>query len=396
MSFGSNVGINILLSRFPMDVSFELPTSHMVWLWAKRWEPMQNFDAQFSQNYKPEAATSNDFAALNFGRIDQGIIQTWQADRPWQQQYSQHLPNLEIQYSQTPCRNMLPHDSGAMFRQGQNTDYSQRSIYPPGYWDAYWRNHFQNYYRNMRPTHYPQQLDRPAPYSHPHDHRHTHRHSPEPYERPHPRERPAPRERPEISDRPNLNFSLEGKTIALVPGHGGHDHGNTHGGTQEKKTALEISLRLKATLEQLGAKVVISREDDILVSPSNQKSFVEQQRPDVAIAIHTDAAGSNAFGNMTLWGLPTSREFAETMQSVLSRVTESNRPVKQQTRTWNGGRLAIVHAENVPTILLETANMQNQRDAQRIQTAEYQQKLVDGIAQGVFEYFSRNNRTSRR
>jgi N-acetylmuramoyl-L-alanine amidase len=155
-------------------------------------------------------------------------------------------------------------------------------------------------------------------------------------------------------------------------------------------------LRLKATLESLGAKVVISREEDVLVAPGQQKSFVENQRPDVAIAIHTDSAGNQAFGNMTLWGLPISREFAESMQSVLSRVTESNRPVKQQTRTWQGGRLAIVHAENVPTILLETANMQNRADAQRIQTADYQQKLVDGIARGVFEYFSKNNRTSQR
>ncbi|MCW5823241.1 MAG: N-acetylmuramoyl-L-alanine amidase [Cyanobacteria bacterium TGS_CYA1] len=348
---------------------------------------MQNFDAQYNQNFNQEMLPSNDFAALNFGRIDQGISQPWHAQRPFEQTTSQYLPVLETHNNHIPCRNIPPQDYGVWFRQPQNADYSQRSVYPPGYWDAYWKNYFQNYYGNNREPSYPQQYTRPQQYDRPAPYRYDPRQQ---------YERPDPRERPEQNDRSNLNFSLQGKTIALVPGHGGHDHGNTHGGTQEKKTALEISLRLKATLERLGAKVVISREEDVLVSPGNQKSFVEQQRPDVAIAIHTDAAGSSAFGNMTLWGLPTSREFAETMQSVLSRVTESNRPVKQQTRTWNGGRLAIVHAENVPTILLETANMQNQRDAQRIQTADYQQKLVDGIAQGVFEYFNRNTRTSRR
>lgn len=342
---------------------------------------MQNFSAENNQNYYPEVPTSNDFASLNFGRINQGLPQAYQMERAWQQQpHSPYLPPLEIQNNQIPCRNLAPQDYGAWFR---------NPVYPPGYWDAYWRNHFQNYYGNMRQSQYPQQYDRP------HQHQHQHRHD-EPFERPQPRERPQPMERPERNNRSDLNFSLAGKTIALVPGHGGHDHGNTAGGTSEKKTALEISLRLKATLESLGAKVVISREEDVLVAPGQQKSFVERQKPDVAIAIHTDSAGNQAFGNMTLWGLPISREFAETMQSVLSRVTESNRPVKQQTRTWQGGRLAIVHAENVPTILLETANMQNRADAQRIQTADYQQKLVDGIARGVFEYFSKNNRTSQR
>ncbi len=343
---------------------------------------MQNFNAESNQNYIPEAPASNDFATLNFGRIDQNISTNQQYYRP-QESFSPFLPPVQIDYNFQPQQNPAVHN-----------------IYPPGYWDNYWRNYFIQYYGNQRQNSY---YNSPyhrgnQPYEQPYE-----RPNQRQYDRPErPNERPYEqpnrmRRRPEdFSQQSELNFSLKGKTIALVPGHGGHDHGNTEGGTQEKKTALEISLRLKTTLERLGAKVIITREDDVLVSPGNQKSFVERNRPDVAIAIHTDSAGSREFGNMTLWGLPISREFAETMQSVLSQVTESNRPVKQQTRTWNGGRLAIVHAQDVPTILLETANMKNNTDAQRIQTADYQQKLVDGIAQGVFNYFNRSQRQAQR
>src|SRR5699024_7028445 len=56
---------------------------------------------------------------------------------------------------------------------------------------------------------------------------------------------------------------LAGKTIVIDPGHGGRDGGaRGKDNTEEKEIALEVSKRLRNYLEQTGAVVYLTREED--------------------------------------------------------------------------------------------------------------------------------------
>ncbi len=100
---------------------------------------------------------------------------------------------------------------------------------------------------------------------------------------------------------------LSGKIIALDPGHGGPDGGaSSKEGLVEKEVNLAITLNLRDYLQQAGALVVMTREDDRdLADPStkgyskrktedllNRAQFISQQKADMFISIHMNAIPS--------------------------------------------------------------------------------------------------------
>ena len=49
---------------------------------------------------------------------------------------------------------------------------------------------------------------------------------------------------------------------------------------------------------------------------------------------------------------------------------------------------AVLRETNKPAVLLELGYMDDSKESQKIRTKEYQQKLVDGIVQGIQQYYN--------
>jgi N-acetylmuramoyl-L-alanine amidase len=58
------------------------------------------------------------------------------------------------------------------------------------------------------------------------------------------------------------NLPLSGKVILIDPGHGGPDGGAGDTEALEKDIALNISLKLREYLQEQGALVIMTREED--------------------------------------------------------------------------------------------------------------------------------------
>lgn len=58
------------------------------------------------------------------------------------------------------------------------------------------------------------------------------------------------------------NLPLSGKVIILDPGHGGPDGGAGDSDALEKEIALKVSLFIRDYLQEQGALVLMTREDD--------------------------------------------------------------------------------------------------------------------------------------
>lgn len=65
----------------------------------------------------------------------------------------------------------------------------------------------------------------------------------------------------------NAASTLHEKVIIVDAGHGGIDPGANRTGIVEKDINLAVSLLLKDTLHQYGAKTVLSRQTDVELSP---------------------------------------------------------------------------------------------------------------------------------
>jgi N-acetylmuramoyl-L-alanine amidase len=83
-------------------------------------------------------------------------------------------------------------------------------------------------------------------------------------------------------------------TIVLDPGHGGTELG-AQGlkGTTEKAIALLVARRLRGLLEaRLGARVLLTRDDDREVGLDERAAFANNSKADIFVSLHANAAPS--------------------------------------------------------------------------------------------------------
>lgn len=197
------------------------------------------------------------------------------------------------------------------------------------------------------------------------------------------------------------------KVIFLDPGHGGKDPGAQYLGLKEKDLNLQVSQQLKTKLESLGYKVIMSRSSDVYLDFITERSRMSNEtNADMFISIHFNATGhgldSGEDGIQTYTYLPTGN-----IPSVINKKWHDNptrlkysyklgsyihQSVLATTHAKDAGLLAksfaVLRETNKPAVLLELGYMDDSKESQKIRTKEYQQKLVDGIVQGIQQYYN--------
>ncbi|MGG3467847.1 cell wall-binding repeat-containing protein [Neobacillus pocheonensis] len=88
---------------------------------------------------------------------------------------------------------------------------------------------------------------------------------------------------------------LEGKIIVVDPGHGGSDPGAAQNGYVEKNLNSQFAAKFATKLQQLGAKVVFTRQpsSDTYVSLPDRATIANNTHPDLFISIHHDSNASS-------------------------------------------------------------------------------------------------------
>ena len=100
------------------------------------------------------------------------------------------------------------------------------------------------------------------------------------------------------------------QTIVIDPGHGGDDIGSRGaGGLAEKDVTLDIARRLRALIEtRLGIHVVETREDDRAVAIDQRAAIANNNKADLFISLHANAALSPKPAGAEVYHLRADRE----------------------------------------------------------------------------------------
>lgn len=134
------------------------------------------------------------------------------------------------------------------------------------------------------------------------------------------------------------------RTIVLDPGHGGEEFG-ARGvkGATEKEITLDVARRLKSAIEsRLGIRVLLTRDDDKLVPLDDRTSFANNNKADLFVSIHVNAAPNRDARGAEVYYLSLDGLSAEAR-----RMAEN--PVAKTVPTLGGG------TRDVELILWETA-----------------------------------------
>ena len=195
-------------------------------------------------------------------------------------------------------------------------------------------------------------------------------------------------------------------TIFLDPGHGGQDSGAFYYNVAEKNLNMQIYRKLRTKLEELGYKVLTSRDSDIDVDFVTERSrMVNKTNSDIFISIHFNATGSSyskASGIQT-YSYSDEPDYPSKINKYWhnhpDRMSESKRlaaaihsSLLAETGAKDAGLLessfAVLRETAKPAVLLELGYMDNFSENQQIRDSHYQDKLVAGIVKGIQKYYA--------
>jgi N-acetylmuramoyl-L-alanine amidase len=194
----------------------------------------------------------------------------------------------------------------------------------------------------------------------------------------------------EVKNYPTIDKAnpLKGLKITLDAGHGGDELGAIGClGDKEKDINLAITLKLKSYLENAGAKVFLTRDEDKEVSLSDRVKFSNEKNSDIFISIHNNAladnqATSNKLGSSGYYFYPQSKDLATSIvQALNSEVGMNNDGVK-------GESFAVVRNAQEISVLIEVGYMIKPEDYERLINPEFQDNAAKAIMHGVENYLN--------
>ncbi len=224
----------------------------------------------------------------------------------------------------------------------------------------------------------------------------------------------------------------EDNIIVIDAGHGGMDSGAVFGRVYEKDAVLQITKKLGDELEDRGYKVYLTRDSDRFIKLKERTHIADLKNAKVFISIHANAISDrsrfDSVEGVETYFLQKSRdarsqrialrENASVLQgtdnlsknviidSVLNgpKIIQShklaidvqNGMMKSIKRRYsdvkNGGvrpaPFYVLVGASRPSILVEVGYITNPKERTRLFNSSYQDRVVDGIVDGVDRYLS--------
>ena len=184
---------------------------------------------------------------------------------------------------------------------------------------------------------------------------------------------------------------LANRVIVLDAGHGGFDPGAIGvGGTYESELNLAVAQYLKAELENCGAEVIMTREDEeALAGEKNadmagRRRIIEESGSDIVISIHMnfyeDDPGIAGPVVLFMPGSEQGKTLAETVQQSLNETLHTDGTARSES-------LYILKSGSQPCVLVECGYLSNAKEEQKLKQPDYQQSVAQAICEGIKQYF---------
>lgn len=186
--------------------------------------------------------------------------------------------------------------------------------------------------------------------------------------------------------------------VVLDPGHGGHDVGTqsiSKPRYQEKSLNLVTANFVKGYLQQLGFRVVMTREKDKYISLDKRAQFANEQNPDLFVSIHYNSAPSAEAQGVEVFFYQTKATKKRLVQSkklaqaLLKNVTSFT---KAKSRGVKHGNFAVIRETTMPAALIEGGFVTNESELENLKDPVYLKKLAWGIAKGIEEYWDKKKK----
>lgn len=223
------------------------------------------------------------------------------------------------------------------------------------------------------------------------------------------------------------------RTVVIDPGHGGEEDGAKGArGTLEKTLTLAVARRLKSALEtRLGARVLMTRDDDRTLPLDERAAFANNNKADIFVSLHANASLRRAangaevfflsldradeqarrvaesegvampvFGGGTreidviLWEMAQTRHLAQSAELATAIEGQLRASVPMSLRPIQQAPFRVLVGANMPAVLVELGYITNAEQESALASAPFQTRLAQAITEAVARFLATAPATS--
>lgn len=196
------------------------------------------------------------------------------------------------------------------------------------------------------------------------------------------------------------NLPLSGKIIILDAGHGGLDGGANVSGIMEKDIALNVTLKLRDYLQEQGALVILTRENDSDVANKDTKGIrnrkqedlrnrveiINNSEADLFLTIHLNAFPSSSSKGAQTFYTTRFEENEQVAKFIQAEIIRNLENTSREPRIIS--RVYLMDQAKKPGALVEIGFLSNPEERARLVNDSYQEKIAASIYKGVLRYLT--------
>lgn len=190
--------------------------------------------------------------------------------------------------------------------------------------------------------------------------------------------------------------TLSGKTIVVSPGHGISENGfdpGAIGQVTEQEINLAVAKKLAEKLTAMGANVVRLETESTYIYDRDRPKVARQYGADMYLELHCNSNDNpQPHGCEAYYFTPWSQPLAKSINANLASALDS--AYGDGTSSSRGDKYSYYWytlEQGFPSVLVEMGFVSNDRECLLMANSANQDKMADGIAQGVYEYFARSS-----
>jgi TonB-dependent SusC/RagA subfamily outer membrane receptor len=179
-------------------------------------------------------------------------------------------------------------------------------------------------------------------------------------------------------------------TVVVDAGHGGTDNGVSVDGTTEKDLNLLMLKAIKAANTNDKIKLIFTRETDVFQSPIEKANFVNEQKADLFISLHTnwDTKKNSKVNGIEIY-IPNNadRKNIEQCNSFANAINQSLQEsfISNGIKTRSKG-IWVLKATECPAALIECGFISNAKDLAMLKDETQRKKMAELILTGIGNY----------
>jgi len=186
----------------------------------------------------------------------------------------------------------------------------------------------------------------------------------------------------------NGGTPLAGKVFVLDPGHGGDDGDNTGlGGLKEKDVNLDIALRLEKMIKEAGAKVFLTRREDIKVLLSDRTDMANRIRPHFFISIHQNGFFNPSVSGTEIYHYNGDAEGERMGRCIMDRLARETGALNKGVKTAN---FFVLREAKASSLQLELFYITNPEEEKRLADGEFRAAVAKAVSNGIISYYRYN------